>query len=408
MDLEAIDRALPDNLIPITETLLCKFALCLSNRNIYRIALSELALKPPKGSSDPTEIIFGARKSNLINHISGNSSGIKPTSIKSLLVSAYKFRQSVEKKLKQHPLLSLPELSVDDFVNTYKTAENAENSIYALAMKLGFCVRKKGEFRYGGKSYKANFLQEDGTFILDRMSVLQEIDREKNLLNKPGCGIHIEKGKSHSLFTKYQGVYVLYYSQCVSSLGENSRRPKFIKAAMRISHIFDDDITNIIRVKLNLPNMVTPSSRYQYRGSLIPIGDKDYLSINLHLATKSVNREFNLPNCGELDADTVTILCSRMRDKNKFFSGIITSLNQREAGGTRYPYASKVLIRRQNFSEKQLYNDEEKEFMKRRGLDTYDDMDSLLDSIADGYEKRELEAFFSSDDSFPLNIVGDF
>ena len=129
---------------------------------------------------------------------------------------------------------------------------------------------------------------------------------------------------------------------------------------MRVSHAMATDDVWVVRVKLNMPNHAKNTARFQYRGYLTPVANDDHLNITLYLATTSINREHFLPNEPELQPDTVSILSTKMANSRSVFRGILSSISQREEGSPRMPYASKVLIQKQQFKgdEEETYQQE--------------------------------------------------
>lgn len=394
-----------------TELLRCMLALCLDEENIYRRLLRGLEGNIKKEfkkalaaeiedstNTQETNLIFGVTHNTLADTVllpSKNS--VNRSTLSNLVRSTMRFRNAYLALYPDSELKYLEPLVWDDFEPEVVFHQNREQHLYRFGEKLGYCKRSQ---------VNGAFELKNGTVELDQMAVIKAVDRKKNTANKPGCGVNIERDLAHKLLDRYLGVYALYYPAAYLHAGAQG----YFMSAMRVSHVLEEDNLecSVIRAKLNIPNVTCDAARYQYRGYLTPIGNKDHLHLSFYLATNTINREQCLPKSAPLDPDVVNIICSKMMGKDQVFRGLLTSLSQREAGYSRLPYGAKVLIKRQQFqgSAREVH-DAEVRFMQRDGLGYFDSIRALLACISHRKEAAVVEKYFSQDSSGPSIIYSD-
>lgn len=384
-----------------SELLRCMLALCLAEDNIYRrlyrslkgdikerfrnrMLNSEDALN---GASKLTEtsLIFGIASNTLSDTVLlPSKTSVNRDTLSNIVRRSRRFHQTYLEMKPDSELKYLSPLEWDDFDPEVIQHNQRESHLLTFAKKLGFCKRE-------GKN--GPFILKGGQVDLDKMALIKAIDRKKNIVNKPGCGVNIDRKMASRLFNRYQGVYALYYPAGF----RNDDEQGYFMAAMRVSHTLelDNSKCSVIRVKLNVPNVTHDVARYQYRGYLTPIGNKDHLNIIFNLATNTINREECMPGEPPLDPDTVNVLCTRMRGTDSIFRGILTSLSQSDSGYSRLPYAAKVLIKKQEFkgTEEQIHAAEVR-FMQADGLGYFSAFESLMECIECRKEAESVQNYF--------------
>lgn len=392
-----------------SELLRCMLALCLDEGNIYRCLFRNLKgsgkddLKKalavnPADSNHETSLVFGITPNTLSDTVLLPSKKfVNRSTLINLVNATRRFRDAYTALMPNNDLKHLKPLIWDDFDPEVIQHVDREEHFYSFAEKLGFCKR----ICQGG-----SLILNNGEVVLDKMSVIKAVDRNKNTANKPGCGVNISLPFAKKLFDRYHGVYALYYPAGYRHAGKQG----FIMAAMRVSHTLEQNnkTCSVIRVKLNIPNVSCEAARYQYRGFLTPVGNKDHLHLTFYLATNTINREQYQSEKPPLDPDTVNIICTKMIGIDRVFFGVLTSLSQREPGYSRQPYASKVLIKRQEFNgSSQQVHDDEGRFMRSEGLGYFGSLDDMLTRIADRSEAPFVEKYFGGANCEPDSIYSE-
>lgn len=391
-------RELYNNKIKGSELIRCKIALCLNQKNMYRLIYQNyFGVEKEVHKKTQVEGIFGVNY-NTLYLTSAQNKGIRFSTIQDIIKGITKFRQEVERLDDQTILQQLVPLTVRDFVDE----DTSEDSLLRFAKKLGICepyIKAVPEHRTADRDLDGYFSRAT------RLAVIEALDEEKNTLKKPGCGVYLEAGKAKKLIQKYEGVYALYFP---TGLSLNSQKTCYSRATMRVSHAMATDDVWVVRVKLNMPNHANNTARFQYRGYLTPVANNDHLNITLYLATSSINREHFLPNEPELQPDTVSILSTKMINSKSVFRGILSSISQREEGSPRMPYASKVLIQKQQFhGDEEVIYQQEKSFMMGGGLGIYEGLDAMLNSIDEKPECQNVKGYFQDQCNTPSMIVSE-
>jgi hypothetical protein len=327
------------------ETLKRKFSL-LAHNNIYlRIAAIDMEDSPDKvieKKSKAETTFFHAFGTGLgsVKNPSKKKSSPQGSTIKDIVDAALRLRNTMiegTKNFKYPELQQFPALVLEDFKNEPGTDED----IYKFGIKLGYCIMDKDKV-----THNDFFVTDDeGNFIPDRVAVLKAID-EEFWTDSIQSTVHLTNHQeTEPLFDYYKGVYAVYYPSII----DDSKR-RFIKSTLRISHLanVNKDIT-VTRAKLNMPNAKLGDQHYyQYRGRFYPIFDKEFMQFSFDLDVSSINGETN--HSEKVKPDTVNIICRRMNNLQPF-SGVLTSLNQRQDYPLRSPYASSALIIRQDYSD---------------------------------------------------------
>lgn len=387
--------------LPNSELLRCMLALCLSDSNSYRRSYHDLSKQEkkrflkhlnyestPDKKGDETSMLFDIAPNTLSDNVLlTGKAGMNRGSAKQLISQSKKVRLAFIELFPETELRHLEPLGMDDFEPEVVRHGNREDHLFTFAKKLGFCKRDEDT---------GHFLLTYGETEVDRMAVITTIDEEKNTVNKPGCGVNLSEGFAERLFNKYKGVYALYFPS--SYMG--SKDEGYLMAALRVSHILKKDQSRVIRIKLNTPNIELQKARYQYRGYLSPVGDKNHLNLTLYLATQTINREEYLPDASPLDPETLNIICSRMPGVDSAFRGMLLSLNQRGSGSSQFPYAAKVVLKKQLFegTEKEVFLAERK-FMMNTGLGYFNSVNSLLEYILHRPEHDAVKNYFLNHDN---------
>ena len=328
----------------ISETLRCKLALLLYPGNLYlTTAMSDWP--NIKRRKELFQKVFLVQKNTVSDKLI-KSSKLTKQSMGQIIKGAAKFREAVLTQDPGHPLKFVEPISLEDLSDTHQ----GEEYVIAFARKLGFY-----KFDQHG-SVKLR----DGHPEFHRLEMLRAIDGEYYCKPKPGCGMHLSSEVALEMIQLYAGVYAVYFP----IPNDQQDEQRYFRATLRISH--DLEIENKawgLRVKLNMPNINNPDvhARYQYRGSLAPIDNGNSLNMTLYLVSNSIELEVHYPGLKRQNEDAVTILCSRMADANHLFSGVISTLHQtRDRRVSRYPYAAKVILKRQN----NIPSEEKSVFMK--------------------------------------------
>jgi len=391
-------KQLYNNKVKGSELIRCKVALCLNQKNMYRLIYQNyFGAEKKVRKKTQIEGIFGVTY-NTMYLTSAQNKGIHFSTLQDIIRGITNFRKKVENLDDQTILKQLEPIGLSDFVDE----DTSEDSLLRFAKKLGICepyIKAVPEDRTADRDLENYFSRAT------RLAVILALDEEKNTLKKPGCGVYLEAGKAAKLIQQYEGVYALYFP---TGLSLNSHKTCYSRATMRVSHVMATDDVWVVRVKLNMPNHAINTARFQYRGYLTPVANDDHLNITLYLATTSINREHFLPNEPVLQPDTVTILSTKMANSKSVFRGILSSISQREEGSPRMPYASKVLIQKQQFEgdEEEVYQNE-KSFMMGGGLGMYEGLDAMLTSIDKKPEFQNVKGYFQDQCNTPAMIVSE-
>ncbi|MCG8315455.1 MAG: hypothetical protein MI976_19775 [Pseudomonadales bacterium] len=324
---------------------------------------------------------------------------------RSMVDSLSDLRKNILEKDSNSVLSKLDEITIEDFINT----ELTEESLYCFAEKLGFChpyIDSENESTF---EFDENYSKERVAY----MSVVKAIDKEKNILKKPGCGVYLSKENANELFTKSEGVYGLYYS---AGIVDDAGNVPFVKAGLRVSHTLHLDDASVIRVKLNIPNAGNAKARYQYRGYMIPVGE-EHVNLTLNLARATINKELHNGSFEkQTNTDIVNLTSTALYQAHKtVYRGILASLSQRDHSNQRMPYASKALLFRKKFNgtPDEIFQ-QERLFMTDTGLGFYDSLEALLLATEDEKEYQFVSEYFNDEvnkksqlvsTKWPLNAI---
>ena len=341
-------------------TLAHKYALLLSPDNCYLNALMQLPKNANKArgwTGDRFQEIYNFK----IELARDYARGIPPSpnNAEILITQANKFLDNNKAALKGHPILGLTRLTIKDFALQTEARQNipsddylsivGEEAVWRVAKKLG----------------------------LNREQTHVAIDDNRNSVPKRNCGHVLADNIAESCFSLARGVYLLL------SPTTHQRKEKVLLSTMRVSHLVkaSKHEGKSIRVKVNVPNVHDgdSSSRYQYRGYLIPVNGSNTWSIHLGQAPHTVNLEEAAYRDGKFIIDPF-ITDSKNIQPNEYrlhiaddmqlhmqeplpirtICGMVTSLGQRplkeEKRHKREPYSAACLFRRVfdgNFSEKE-------------------------------------------------------
>lgn len=388
-----------------SELLRCMLALCLSDNNGYSRAYRSLTPEeknnlrqklrlPPR--TEVTKVLFGVARNTLSDSTLLPDKGINRTTLVSLVEAMQSFRQRLLEIQPQSDLAELTPVDWNDFDPEVLSHIDREEHVYAFGLKLGFSL----------KSATGQTIWDGDRIAIDRMAIIQAIDQEKNTADKPGCGVNLYSAQATKLYDRYAGVYALYYPAGY----HDGKADGYFMSAIRVSHVLERRSSRaaVIRAKLNVPNVATPSARYQYRGYLSPIGHKDHLSFSFHLATNTINREIMVPNEPSLDPDVVSIITGKMLGTEHIFRGLLTSLSQRLHGYSRVPYAAKVLLKKQEFhGSRENQNKLEANFMRSDGLGYFSTIDDLCSAVGSLKEAEVIRRYFNNDSGDPSLIFSE-
>ncbi|WP_133471324.1 hypothetical protein [Paraglaciecola marina] len=307
----------------------------------------------------------------LIKDLSHKKNRPSETSIKKIIKFSEDLYEAkcIDDKTPKYPYLAeLDQLSKTDFLNEPGT----DDDVYSFALKLGYCLMKDGKTYSEGCDISEDCYvrNEHGELVVDRIAVLKAIDEV--LWSAPSQGsVHLKSyDEAEENLEGYRGVYAVYYPV---NIGKNKRY--FFKSALRISHVVaSGGKKGVIRAKLNMRNLTMGGGDYyQYRGKFIPMCENKFGYFTFELDTKSISGE--MPDhdlneqvqkkitkktireemeIAEARSDSVLIMCNGL-DKDfglTDFTGVISSLNQRESGREfRSPYSSVALFIKQDFED---------------------------------------------------------